>query len=599
MTSASATAYRFARFTLDLSRGCLRDGESELRLRRKSFELLCYFAANAGRLLSKDELMAAVWPGIFVSDDSLVQCVREIRRALADDNHEGLKTVPGRGYLFDMPVSVIESPSTPAAVGPPATFEPPGPAVQLDDATGNPRRDGLHALWDRFRVLSPRWRAVGAGLVIATGIALAWSLGDPSTSSPTPVTAVLQATASAPALSIVVLPFANLSGDPNQDYLTDGLVEDITADLSRMRGGFVVSHRAALTYKDKSVDAKAVGREFGVRYVVLGSLRRSGEDTHFNVQLVEAESAGVLWAEQRHHRSDGQPGTRNRDVGQIARRLEIEMVAAEAQRSLRERPENPSAADLAMRGRALMDKPLTRESNEVAGRLFDAALALDGSSAVALLGVATTQLNYVFNGWSAEGDSDARLSRAEEALSRAIAQAPGDAFAQWLRGRLLRARSQPEQAIAAFERAIELDPSHVNAHAELGRTKMDVGLAAETISHIEQAVRLNPRGQDLYFWYFCAGQAAVYVGDDEAAVRWLRKAIEANPGYENAVAWLAVAYVLLGRGDEAQQVFAEFRRAHPDVTISGWDNAYPRRNPVVVAQRERIFEGLRRLGVPE
>lgn len=575
MAEPGGRVYRFGTYTLDLDRGCLRQGSTEAKLRRKSFEVLSYFVANAGRLITKDELMAAAWPNQIVSDDSLVQCVRELRVVLADDAHERIKTVPGRGYIFDVPVTTVSPAPSPPAVG------------EVSALTF----DNLLSWLKRL----PLRRKLGAAAVIAGCVALlVWWAGSP----PAPPATVSAVGAVYP-LSIAVLPFSDLSGGSGHAHVIDALVEDIATGLSRVRDMFVISYRSVAAYRGQQVDVRTIGREFGVRYVVQGSIRPHGDDWRVSMQLLDAESGAQLWAAPLEYRRNDTPGTASRAVANLAFALGSKMIDAESQRSVRERPNNPEARDLVLRGRALMLKGPARAVNEDARRLFEAALERDSDSLSALLGIADTNLYSVLNQWAPQEERAARLDRAGEVLLRAIALRPDQPHARSSRGSLLRARGEPEQAVAAFEQAIRVAPNYALAHAELGRTKVDLGLAAEAIGHIERAMRLSPHDPDLFVWCFWAGQAALHIGDDEAAVKWLRQAIEMRPAFRNPVPWLAVALERLGREDEARRAFAEFRRERPDATIAQWDRAYDRHNPAVLAQRARIYESLRRLGLPE
>jgi tetratricopeptide (TPR) repeat protein len=306
-----------------------------------------------------------------------------------------------------------------------------------------------------------------------------------------------------------------------------------------------------------------------------------------------------LWAGRPSFSRSDQAEVHDRIAARLVQAVEIRLMDVESRRGRRERPDAPDAEDLATRGYALVNGRVTAETNEQALRLFEAALAQDGKSIGALLGLARTELNAVTNQWAPADERAARLDRIEAAVNRAVALSPDNSFGQRIRGGLMRARGEPEQAIAAFTRAIELDPNDAAAHAELGRTKIDVGLARETIGHIEEAVRINPHDRDLAFWYFWAGQAAVHVGDADQAVLWLRKAIEAHPNYINPLPWLAIAYALQGRDEEARRCIDQFRAARPNFTISGWDAAYRRTHPAVVAQLEPTREVLRRLNVPD
>lgn len=261
MPASPPEIYRFGDLTLDLVRGALRNGSGDLPLRRKSFDILTYFVTNAGRLLSKDELMQAAWPGIFVTEDSLVQCVREIRRALGEGGHVLIKTVPGRGYIFDAQVTAVE----------------PAERATKESALVLP---GVRNRWrGQFG-----WRVAAAAAVFAClyfGGGLSFHA-----SSPAP-----------PRLSIVVLPFINLSSDPDQEYFADGVTGLLTTDVARIEGSFVIARDTAFTYKGKTIDAKQIGRDLGVRYLLEGSVQRSADQIRINADLVDAETGSQLWAE--------------------------------------------------------------------------------------------------------------------------------------------------------------------------------------------------------------------------------------------------------------------------------------------------------------
>jgi tetratricopeptide (TPR) repeat protein len=361
----------------------------------------------------------------------------------------------------------------------------------------------------------------------------------------------------------------------------------------------VISRATASAYRGKAAEPRAVGRDLNVRYVISGSVHRVADDIQVDVQLVDVGQGGELWAARQAYPQAEQALALDRLAYRLTQAMEVKLLAAEGRRSRQERPDNPSAADLTTRGFDLLNRRMTAELNQQALALFEAALLQDPNAVSALLGLARNNLNLAINQWVPEQERGARLDRADEAVRRAITLAPNVSFAQRIRGGILRARGDAEQAIAAFARAIELDPNDAAAHAEIGRTKIDVGLAGETIAHIEQALRISPDDRDVAFWYFWAGQAAVHVGDGETAIAWLRKAIEASPNYTNPLPWLAVAYVFAGRHDDARRYMEQLERIRPGMTISGWDAAYRRRNPVVVAQLQRTYAALSLLGVPE
>ena len=570
---------RFSDCELDLGSYELRRSGQPQPIEPQVLELLAYLARNPGRMIGKDELIQQVWGGRNVSDAALSSRIKSARRAIGDDGEQQrlIRTVHGRGFRFVGGIAPGLAPASPEAT-------PAQPLVA------------------RVRVLTRTAPMVGAGLLVAVFAAVSWVLWNPfapSSSPSSPLALAAHPVTPAPSLSIAVLPFSSFPAEADTRGRADALLDAITTRLSRHGDLFVVSRGASAAYGGRPVEPHAVGRELNVRYVASGSVRRNADDILVDVQLVEIESGRELWAERLVYTPGDRDRTVDRIAAQIVQSLNTKLVAAESRRSRREQPDSPGAADLTIRGSALLNKRLSPEVNAQALRLFEAAVALDGDSVSALLGLARTNLNQAVNQWSPPDERNARLDRAESALQRAIALAPGLSFAQRIRGGLLRARGEPEQAIAAFVRAIELDPDDAQAHAELGRVKIDIGLAAETASDIERALLISPRDREIAFWYFWAGQAAIHVGDGEAAVAWLRKAVEANPDYPNPLPWFAVAYAMLGRDDEARRYLDQFLRVRPGLTISGWDAAYRRRHPIVLAQLERAYTVLRRLDVPD
>ena len=275
-----------------------------------------------------------------------------------------------------------------------------------------------------------------------------------------------QPTGGAPRLSMIVLPFANLSGDPAQDHFADGITEDITTDLSRIPDSFVIARNTAFTFKGKTVDAKQIGHELGVRYVLEGSVRRAGTRVRANAQLIDARNGAHLWAERFDCDRSDLMDVQDEIVGRIASGLGVQLIDAESKRAMRERPTNPDAVDLKMQGWASLNRPPTQESLADARRLFERAIALDATAASALVGLACGLVRAVNSGFSRSLDAD--LARAHTLVGKALAIAPENARAHWVLGSILRSERKLEQAVAAFEAAITLDRNLVPAFGSLG-----------------------------------------------------------------------------------------------------------------------------------
>jgi TolB-like protein/class 3 adenylate cyclase/Tfp pilus assembly protein PilF len=394
-----------------------------------------------------------------------------------------------------------------------------------------------------------------------------------------------------PRLSIVVLPFANLGGDPEQEYFVDGVTESLTTDLSRISGSFVIGRHTAFTYKGKVVDLKQIGRELNVRYVLEGSVQRGGNRLRVNVQLVDAETGNHIWAE----RFDKPLADIFDMQDEIVARLAGQLVAAEARRA--ERAPHPDSMDLYFQGMACRNKGFTPEYMAQARSFFERALALDPGNLEALVQTAYVEAITAVN--FATGDLAARFAAAEATLTKALSLAPEHAEAHLWLGLVQILTERAAQGIAECGRALALDRNLAAAHATIGLAKHYMGRGEETEGHVREALRLSPRDTDAYVWISFAGSAKLGLGADEEAVARFRRALEMNRNHPFAHFALAAALAQLGRLDEAQAATQAGLALDPTFTISRWRSLAPSDNPIFLAQRERVYGGLRKAGMPE
>ncbi len=294
---------------------------------------------------------------------------------------------------------------------------------------------------------------------------------------------------SPPRLSIVVLPFANLSGDPEQDYFVDGVTESLTTDLSRISGSFVIGRHTAFTFKGKAVDLKQIGRELNVRYVLEGSVQRSGNRLRVNVQLIDAETGNHLWAERFDKPVTDLFDMQDEIVARLANTLDAQLIAAEARRA--ERSLHPNSMDLFFQGRACWNKGSAPEYMTQARNFFERSLALDPNNIDAMVFVAAVHI-VVGAGFQTD-DRAAHLAVAETTLTKALSHAPNHAFAHLALGVVQSTTNRVAQGVAEYERALALDRNLADAHAFIGEARTYMGRAAETEAHINEAFRLSPR----------------------------------------------------------------------------------------------------------
>jgi TolB-like protein/Flp pilus assembly protein TadD len=400
---------------------------------------------------------------------------------------------------------------------------------------------------------------------------------------------------SPPRLSMVVLPFANLSGDPGQDYFVDGVTESLTTDLSRISGSFVIGRHTAFTYKGKAVDLKKIGRELNIRYVLEGSVQRGGNRVRVNVQLIDAATANHLWADRFDKPIADLFDMQDEIVSRLANALNAQLIEAEARRA--ERSLHPDAMDLYFQGTAWFNKGPTPEYLTQARTFFERALAINPRSVEALVGMA--RLDQAMGTAALADDRAARYAAAEANAIKAVSLAPDHASAHLVLGSVYVFTNRAAQGIAECEQALALDRNLAVAHGIIGLGRAFMGHAAETEGHIREAFRLSPRDIFSFRWMQIVGWCKFQLGADAEAVSWLRRSIEANRNYPLAHFQLAGALALLGSLDEARIAAHAGLALNPNFTIRRLHDTKPSDNPAYLAARERFVEGLRLAGVPE
>ena len=439
-----------------------------------------------------------------------------------------------------------------------------------------------------------RLALLGAGIaalvVIAAG---AWYFLAANRSAPVALNA--PPPLAAPHLSIVVLPFENLSGDPDQQYFADGITDDLTTDLSHLEGSFVIAHGTASTYKGKAVDAKQIGRDLGVRYVLEGSVRRLGETITINAQLISTESGAHVWAD----RFDGERSKLGQlqveFVARLANSLGVELVKAEALRAMRERPNNPEF-DLWMRGSAELAH--NKASQDAAVGLFEHALELDPQLVPAMVGLAFSLAVRVTDLRSDDPKSD--IARAEDWAERAVVAEPGNSAAHLAKAYVLGfGKRQWAQAIAEADAAIAADPNNAEAHAQRGFWKMFLGQSEDGFSGLETALRLSPRDRFVPIWQYNICGLHAHLAQWEQAIEWCEKAHAGAPEFWYPLAELAAANAWADHDKEAKEAAAQLQKVYPGFTVQTWAGRHRSDDPTYNARDARIIEGLRKAGLPE
>jgi TolB-like protein/Tfp pilus assembly protein PilF len=519
----------FGDYAVDAGRRELSRRGEPVHVEPQVFDLLLYLIENRDRVVSKDDMLAAVWGGRIVSESTLSNRINAARQAIGDSSKEKrlIRTVARRGLRF---------------------------------------------------VGEVREETADATLAVATPVSGAAALELPDKPS------------------IAVLPFANLSDDPQQDYFADGMAEEIITALSRCGWLFVIARNSSFTYKGKAVDVRQVGRELGVRYVLEGSVRRSGNRLRFTAQLIEAASGSHIWAD----RFDGDLSDvfelQDRITESVVGAIEPQLQRAEIERLKQKPAANLDAYDFLLRAQQ-QEYLYTEESLTAAIRLAKQALAIDPDYARAMAFAAHCYGLRVAQGWTSdfERDSEEGVALAQ----RAIEIEQNDANVSWMAAwAIWNLRGEAARARDLFARSLSLNPNSAMALTCYGMTEGFQGHTDVAIEMVERGMRLSPR--DPRGWMSSLAMAVTCNSAARFAecAEWAQRALAQNPRTTSALRNLAAALVGLGRRDEAAKVVREMLRIDPTITISG---LRPRAPFHITNEKywNRYMGQLREAGLPE
>ena len=503
--------------TVDLRVGSVADAAGQVStLRPQAAEVLNLLASRPGTLVTKDELMKTVWPGIAVTDDSLVQCIKEIRQAIGDDKHQVITTVVKRGYVL--------------------------------------RVEGSHR--GATRNSSAK--------------------GSEATTSAVPPRAPEQL------IPIAVLPFANMSSDPEQEFFADGLSEDLITDLSKVAGLFVIARHSSFVYKGRTIDVRQAARELGVAYIVEGGVRRSASRVRITVQLIDASGGGHIWADRFYRNLGDVFALQDEVVGRIVTALVDALPSARL--PPKRRAANIAAYDLFVRGRAMTLLMLPGPKN-TARPLLEKALELDPDFADAHAWLA---MNLAFQ-WIVGGQIDERDKILAEA-ERAVSLDPGNADGYFVRGYALTYNGNLPAGREQFELALKSNPNHADAWLFLADLEVFDGHSGAALRAVDMALQLNPYPHPIYYWLMGFALYAAHRYEDAA------NALQHTGRETGAQRILAAALAQLGRHEEAREVAVRFMNTFPQFTTRSWAKTQPFRNP---DDLQHFINGYVKAGLPE
>jgi adenylate cyclase len=530
-----------------------RDG-AEQKLEPRSMELLVYLAQHAGQVVSRAQMEEQVWDGRVVSYEALSGSIAKIRKAFGDTGkqHRIIETIPKSGYRLIAPITGTESlAELPAEI----VSSTPLPAKQS-------------------KLFS------GAAMLVAMIVGLAWwqpwSLPDKP--------------------SIAVLPFTNMSGDPQQDYFADGMTDDLITDLSKISGLFVIARNSTFIYKNKPVKIAQIAEELGVRYVMEGSVQRAGNEIRINAQLIDSTSGGHVWAGRYDGTLDDVFSMRDQIIRKIIAELSVELGDQELESMGRVETDSLAAYDALLRGREYY-RLFTPDALVKAIPFLENAIELDPDFARAHGVLAAVYWGLCNNGWEESAGMSYADCNSKPGQHLTEAMKNPTPLAHRIAARQLEYHMRWDEALSEAEKAIALDPNDPNGYQAMSALLVNLGRAAEGLEHIKKAMQLDPQTDYL----FRLGNAQFHMGSyDEAAIT-LHRATRRNPENDWNYILLAAAYGHLGREQEARQAVTTFNNLRFETTgkirpftlddLKYWSI----RNE---AGLKRLREGMRKAGVP-
>jgi adenylate cyclase len=399
--------------------------------------------------------------------------------------------------------------------------------------------------------------------------------------------------------SIVVLPFRNVDGNSADDYLADAVTDDVTTELSRLRRAWVIASATALTYKDKTIDVRQIGRETGVRYALEGSVKRAGPIVQVNAQLIDTESGTNLWADRFTHETTSLLDLQDWVIGRIANSLHDEVMRAGDRHEVGTLAADGNPVDERLRAMsALLGTPTPEKSLEVY-RHAEAGLQIDPKNAELWALLANTLVSDYLNSWN--DVSIAEVNRAERAAEEAISLNPDEAVAHYALGFIWRIRGDHDRALASFSQALRLNPNFARAHAQRANELVFLGRPSEAIPEAEEAARLSPKDQSIGVFRWVKGRAYFTLGDYPNAIKWLDVAVHLRPNLWFIQAWLTAAYALNKQDEEAHAAREKFQIAFPRFNLAVITEIYGEeirhRNATLKAASDELLKGLRKAGL--
>jgi TolB-like protein/DNA-binding winged helix-turn-helix (wHTH) protein/Flp pilus assembly protein TadD len=539
----------------------IRSADTEVKLEPKAMTVLVCLAEHAGEVLSREQIEAMAWQGVVVGYDSLASSIIKLRRGFGDDprNPRIIETVPKRGYRLIAPVRAGAPESEPAAA----------PDARPDAPVPPPRRRRRPALLSLIAV---------PAVLIALGVLIATS-------------GLLERAPVAAEPAVAVLPFKNLSDDPDQEYFSDGITADLITDLSKISSLAVIARNSVFQYKDRDVDVRELGDELGVAYVVEGSVRKAGDTVRITASLIDAGTGHNLWAERFDGKLQDIFALQDEVTHKVVSSLAVTLTERERATLARDYTRSIEAYDEFLQGWQAF-WVLSKESNAHAREHFLNAIALDGHFARAYANLALTYAYDYINAW--HDDPDYSIGQARLYARKGLELDPDLPQAHWAMSLVHAFGRDYQAALEEVQLNLRDAPHSADAHGLMADILNFAGRPKQALEVMHKAMRLNPHYQHIYL--IIRGEIHFNLHDYPQAIRDLEAALARNPEAQEARLWLAAAYAHANQPDEASWQLEHIRHAGIELTLDYLERVVPMNDPI---QRRHLLDGLHKAGMTD
>lgn len=546
----------------------LECGDKQIKLEPRAACLLFHLAKNSGTPISRDNLMARVWPSMVVGDEALTGAINKLRKAFGDDSHHPsvIETIPKIGYRLIANVEFLSQKNS-------------------DEKTGSVAADIPTAL------TSNRWRYLAISSFLLLLLALMFEMfWQPAGYNNNELSSPVNDTPLPDKPSIAVLPFTNMSSDKEQDFFVDGLTEDLITDISKISGLFVIARNSVFTYKGESVNVQQVAEELGVRYILEGSVRRAGEQIRINAQLTDTTTGKHLWAERYDRELESVFAIQDEITASIVQALEVRLKSQEKEGMIDNASVNFDAYELFLQGQVNF-RSRDKEGVSQSINIYREAIKIDPGFSRAYGAIAVSMVLQYIRGWT---DSPVEtLNLALEMAQKGVAGNSNIPQVYWSLGFVHLFRKEHEAAVRAAKKSIEISPNYADGYGLLALIYNHQGNSGGAIASITRGMDLNP-----YYTFdypYNLGRAQYLAGKYEDAIDNLNKALEKNQSGVNPRIFLIASYVKQGLIDDAEWEVEQLQMQSPEITISH----LIRTSVQTEALMDQLALELREAGLPE